>query len=71
MDRRRSRFLSVLRENSRLVYDHSVQDEITRYYVVLYLPTDLPAPFPVRIRPIDAATVDYVLSWRRVGIDVT
>ncbi|PVH88634.1 HET-domain-containing protein [Cadophora sp. DSE1049] len=59
MDLRRTRFLSVLRENATLQYDYSIKDEIVQSGVIVYLPTDLPAPSPVH--SINAATVDFGL----------
>ena len=57
----RSRFLSVLRENSRLKYDYSIQDEITQSGVMIYLPTDLPSLSPPPIRSFNSVTVDFKL----------
>jgi hypothetical protein len=54
----RARFLSVLRENSRLVYDNVIQDEIVQSgVVVLHDPDADESQSP--IRTVDAANVDY------------
>jgi hypothetical protein len=57
----RTRFLSVLRENSALQYDYSVKDEITQSGVIVYLPTNLPTPSPSPVHSINATTVDFGL----------
>jgi len=59
MDLPRTRFLSILRENSRLRYDYGVKDEITQSGVVVYLPQDLPSPSLVH--SINTATADFGL----------
>jgi hypothetical protein len=61
MDLPRTRFLSVLRENQGLIYDHSVQDEATQSGVIVYLPTGLSVLNPVPVRSVDAATANFAL----------
>jgi hypothetical protein len=58
-----ARFMSVLRENTRLSYDYSVQDGICQNGVAVYLPAEAPTFGAVRI--VDTAIVDYTLlgSW--------
>jgi hypothetical protein len=57
----RSRFLSVLRENSRLTYDSSIQDEITQPGVMIYLPIDTSSLSPPIVRSVNSAAVDFEL----------
>jgi hypothetical protein len=50
-------FLSVLRENSRLIFDHRIEDEIVQSGVIVYLPARSESSSP--IQSIDPAIVDY------------
>lgn len=56
-------FLGVLRENSRLVFDHRIDDEIAQTGVIVYLSVGTESLSPVR--SIEPATVDYekLRSW--------
>ena len=56
-----SRFLSVLRENSRRRYNYEIQDEIIQSGILVYLPIDLrPLPSPT-IRSVNSVNVDFKL----------
>ncbi|KAH8671669.1 heterokaryon incompatibility protein-domain-containing protein [Xylariales sp. PMI_506] len=67
---RRSRFLSVLRENSRLVYDHVVRNEMAQFGIITYVPdrraavaaddNDYDVPTS-SIRVLETVTPDYDL----------
>ena len=57
----RTRFLSVLRENSTLHYDYAVKDEIVQSGLIVYVPSDLPAPSPSSVRTVNPTTVDFKL----------
>ncbi|KAI3325999.1 heterokaryon incompatibility protein-domain-containing protein [Xylariaceae sp. AK1471] len=57
----RSRFLSVLRDNKRLVYDMSIEDEITQPGVTIYLPIDTSSLTPPPVRSVSSAAVDFKL----------
>lgn len=61
IDLPRTRFLSVLRENSRLQYDYEIKDEIIQSGIIVYLPTDVSAISPSPVHLINAATVDFGL----------
>ena len=59
----RNRFLSVLRDNSRLEYDYIIQNEATQNGILVYLPVEQPTPSAVQL--VDATMIDYRLldSW--------
>lgn len=57
----RTRFLSVLRENSTLHYDYAVKDEITQSGLIVHVPNDLPALSPPSVRTVNTTTVDFKL----------
>ena len=58
---RRSRFLSVLRENERLNYDYVIQDEITQCGVIICVEADDPSSDPVPVRSVSSTAVNYEL----------
>lgn len=57
------RFLSVIRENSRLEYDHKIQNEIGQNGLILFKPVNIKKP--TSIHEVDPTTIDYDLlsSW--------
>ena len=57
----RSRFLSVLRENSRCRYDYEKQDEITQSGILVYVPIDLRSLPSPTVRLVNSVTVDFKL----------
>lgn len=57
----RSRFLSVLRENSRQTYDGSILDEIIQSGLWVYLPIDLSSLPSPTIRSVNPVAVDFKL----------
>ncbi|KAH8593711.1 heterokaryon incompatibility protein-domain-containing protein [Bisporella sp. PMI_857] len=63
----RTRFLSVLRENSRLNYNFSIQDEIVQSGVVVHLPTNNSASPTSPVHLINTAAVDFGLVNSLLG----
>jgi len=57
----RTRFLSVLRENSTLHYDYAVKDEITQSGLIIHVPNDLPVLSPPSVRTVNTTSVDFKL----------
>lgn len=56
-----SRFLSVLRENSRLTYDASILTEIIQSGIWVYIPIDLPSSPSPTIHSVNPVSVDFKL----------
>ena len=61
----RHQFLSVLRENPKLVYDYAIQKEATQQGLLTYIPRGLQCSSSDPIQFVDASSINFQLlnSW--------